>query len=101
MKIIRIVVFSYAIGILVMNALAFVVWARNPAVSGMDFPTVLLAVTFSFIWPVGLFGDFMASPSVLRKLIDVSILVGVFALGLAAEAFISNKILKKKNKGSA
>ena len=95
MRPVRIIAAAYLVGVLAMNILAFIVWAKDPSVTGMDLPTILLMEVFSLIWPVEVFCDFMASPTASRKLFDVAIVIGIFAIGFGVEKLVTNRLSKK------
>jgi hypothetical protein len=85
----------YLTGILWMNILVLIVWIKDPSVTGIDFPTILLAALFSLRWPAAVFGDFMASPNFLAKLFVVAKVICIFAVGFHIERFIKNRLSKK------
>ncbi len=85
MKTIKILFFSYLWGIIFFNLIAFLVWLNDPEVLSMDLPTILLTLIFSLVWPVALFGDFMASNNLFRKIIDIVIVIGLFGFGVFSE----------------
>ena len=95
MKTIKILIFSYLWGIIFFNLIAFLVWLSDPKVLSIDLPTVLLTLTFSLAWPVGLFGDFMASNNLFRKMIDIIIVIAIFVFGVFSEKLMF-KIKNKK-----
>ena len=93
MKIIKILTLSYIWGIILCNLIALLIWFKDPSTSPIDLPTVFLAILFSLGWPIALFGDFMASAGVSRKIMDLGIFIIPFILG-----FYSEKLLEKKYK---
>ena len=91
MKIIKIFLIGYIWGIILCNLIAFIIWLNDSATLSVDIPTILLTGLFSLVWPVALFGDFMVSRILYRKIIDIMILTVPFILG-----YYSNKLIAKK-----
>ena len=98
MRFLRIIAFSFLVGVLATNVLALVVWARDPSAGGMDIPTVVLALVLSLTWPVSLFGDFVASSGIAHKSIDILIAVGIVGGGYVADKIIVRRFTKKNAK---
>lgn len=99
MKIIKIFLIGYIWGIILCNLITFIIWLNDSATSSMDIPTILLAVLFSLAWPVALFGDFMASRILYRKIIDIIILILPFILGYYSDEIITKKVITKQSSG--
>ena len=99
MKIIKILILSYVLGILLCNTVAFIVWLKDPSTTSMDISTIALTLMLSLAWPVAIFGDFMASNNLLRKCMDILIAIVPFVLGFYSEKLINKKILTSKSSG--
>ena len=97
MKIIKIFLIGYIWGIILCNLIAFIIWFNDPATSSMDIPTILLTCLFSLAWPVALFGDFMASRILYRKIIDIIILTIPFVFGYYSNKLITKKFITKQS----
>jgi len=97
MKIIKMLLLGYVWGIVLCNLIAFIIWLNDTATSSMDIPTILLTVLFSLSWPIALFGDFMASRILYRKIIDVMILILPFILGYYSDKLITKKFITKQS----
>jgi hypothetical protein len=74
-------VLGYLWGVALFNAVAFFVWLKDITTISIDLPTVLLTTLFSLVWPISLFGDFMASHSMIRGGVDLAIAAVPFILG--------------------
>jgi hypothetical protein len=82
----------YTLGILLANVWGLIAVITNPGDNFPDnfFAFLLFEVFAALLWPVQIFGDFMAG-SVAHKMCDIAIIVVLIALSY----YITRPILKK------